>query len=239
MEILDFNFKDNDRSRNIPVRIYYPDATSPVKTMIFNPGYQGQEEFTKPDFVYAHLEHTWLANYFVNKNYTFITIQHDTAGDSDGLETINLDDIQHYAREHLFKRGVLNISFVLDQLKTELPEVNLDNFIIGGHSNGGDIAKYFVNEYSDYCNDIILFDARRCFLRPQKPIKLLMFEADDTSTDTKVIPDPENIPNSARSMIDWLIVKPKNAVHASYMDPYITEDLKQKVYKYLDIFLDI
>ncbi len=59
--------------------------------------------------------------------------------------------------------------------------------ILGGHSNGGDIAKYFAGLYPKMVRSLVLFDARRAKLRPQLPLSVLMFEADDTTTDIGVI----------------------------------------------------
>ena len=43
--------------------------------------------------------------------------------------------------------------------------------------------------------------------------------------------------NHKRKNIDWTIIKPKDAVHTSYMDDDITDKIKTRVYKALDYFL--
>ncbi len=64
-----------------------------------------------------------------------------------------------------------------------------------------------------------------------------MFEAGDSSTDIGVIPDEGAKENPKRMDLEWVIIKPKEAVHISYCGDLISEELKVKVYKGLDFFL--
>ncbi len=167
-----------------------------------------------------------------------MTIQHDVFGDVDGLETVDPNAVQDEARRHLYIRGEANILFAIAQLKQQNLPLNLDKFIFGGHSNGGDIVKYFVNQHPALVRSLILFDARRARLKPKAPLPVLMFEADDTTTDIGVIPDPVEENNSIRSNLDLTIIKPSGALHESYMDDYITGELKNRVFSALDWFLE-
>lgn len=171
------------------------------------------------------------------KGYAFITIQHDILGDNDGLESIDSNTVQHESRKHLYIRAVENILFVIEELKKQELSLDLNRFIVSGHSNGGDISKYFANLYSNRVSKMILFEARRCRFKITSFIELLMFEADDTSTDLEVMPIQNKGNNSKRSNIDWTIMKPKTSVHTSYMDDYITDEIKARIYKALDYFL--
>lgn len=166
-----------------------------------------------------------------------MSIQHDVFGDVDGLEKVDPNAIQDEARRHLYIRGEANILFALAQLEQRNLPLRLDNLILSGHSNGGDIAKYFANQHPELVNCVILFDARRARLRPISPLPVLMFEADDTTTDAVVIPDPVQENNALRANLDLTVIKPMGALHASYIDGEITEPLKKKVYAALDWFL--
>lgn len=237
MKIIDFDFLDQQRSRKVPVRIYIPEKIDhSVSAIIFNPGYQNQKDLINPDVKLANQNYTYLAEYFTKKGFAFISIQHEISGDKDGLEIIDPSIPQNEAREHLYKRGVRNILFVLDKIKEQNLPIQLEKFIISGHSNGGDISKYFANLYPDLVTHIIVLDGRRCRFNPKKFIKLLMFEADDTYTDLKVLPEP-NRDNNTRSYIDWTIIKPSGSFHSSYKDQNITKNLKNRVIRAIDWFL--
>ncbi|PPE03432.1 hypothetical protein [Holospora curviuscula] len=236
MKTLHFDFYDESRKRQVPVSVYLPEnASNPLPTIVFGPGYQGQEDLQKEELVYKR--YTYLAEYFTAKGYAFVSIQHDVFGDVDGLEKVDPNTIQDEARRHLYIRGEANILFTLAQLEQQNLPLRLDNLILSGHSNGGDIAKYFVNQHPELVRSLILFDARRARLRPVSPLSVLMFEADDTTTDAGVIAEPFQENNAIRANLDLTVIKPSGALHASYIDGEITEPLKKKIFTALDWFL--
>ena len=236
MKTLYFNFYDKARKRQVPVAAYLPENfETQLPSVIFGPGYQGQDDLQKKELSYKR--YAYLAEYFTAKGYAFITIQHDILGDNDGLETVDSQAIQDEARRHLYIRGGENILFAIEELKRQNLPLQLDKFILAGHSNGGDIAKYFVNNNPSLTRALILFDARRARLRPQALLPVLMFEANDTATDTGVIADPMQENNSMRSNLDLIIIKPSEALHVSYVDDYITDELKKRVFAGLNWFL--
>lgn len=236
MKTLHFDFYDESRKRQVPVSVYLPEKEgNNLPTIVFGPGYQGQEDIQKEELVYK--KYTYLAEYFTAKGYAFVSIQHDVFGDVDGLEKVDPNAIQDEARRHLYIRGEANILFALAQLAHQKLPLRLDKLILSGHSNGGDIAKYFANQHPDLVRCVILFDARRARLRSASPLCVLMFEADDTTTDVGVIAEPVQENNSMRANLDLTVIKPSGALHASYIDGEITEPLKNKVYAALDWFL--
>lgn len=236
MKTLHFDFYDESRKRQVPVSVYLPEKEgNNLPTIVFGPGYQGQEDIQKEELVYK--KYTYLAEYFTEKGYAFVSIQHDVFGDVDGLEKVDPNTIQNEARRHLYIRGEANILFALAHLEQQNLPLRLDNLILSGHSNGGDIAKYFANQHPDLVRCVILFDARRARLRPVSPLPVLMFEADDTTTDVGVIAEPVQENNAMRANLDLTVIKPMGALHASYIDGEITEPLKKKVYAALDWFL--
>ena len=236
MKTLHFDFYDESRKRQVPVSVYLPEnASNPLPTIVFGPGYQGQEDLQKEELVYKR--YTYLAEYSTAKGYAFVSIQHDVFGDVDGLEKVDPNTIQDEARRHLYIRGEANILFTLAQLEQQNLPLRLDNLILSGHSNGGDIAKYFANQHPDLVHCVILFDARRARLRSASPLSVLMFEADDTTTDVGVIAEPVQDNNTMRANLDLTVIKPSGALHASYIDGEITEPLKKKIFTTLDWFL--
>ena len=127
---------------------------------------------------------------------------------------------------------------MINELKKQFLEFNFNKFIIAGHSNGGDIAKFFANNHETNISHVICFDGRRCPIAPYTKQKLLMFEAWDTSTDIGVIPDEgtENAPK--RKDLERIIIKPKGAKHMDYQGEYINDNLKQNVFKTIEFFLN-
>ncbi len=238
----EFDFFDSTRNRKVPVIVYLPkNITDNIQTIIYNPGYGGgQEAFAEYDNgirTWPYKNNTYLARFFTEKSYAFISIQHDIIGDEDGLETLDPKAIQAIARRHLWERGVENVLFAITELKKQNLGLNLEKFILGGHSNGGDISKYFANLYADKVSHLIICDGRRCPISPDANLKMLMFEANDTSTDAGVIPDEGTQENPKRINLEWVIVKPKNALHQSYDDDGQEVDVKQQVCRTIEWFL--
>jgi len=239
MKILEQDLFDKARNRHVPILIYTPaDPKESLPVVIFNPGYQEQKDLMKSDNILAYRKWEYLAEYFVKLGYVFIAIQHDILGDTDSIENIDPKLSQVEARKHLWIRGEQSILFVINELKQQFPEFNFDNYIISGHSNGGDIAKFFTNNHEESISSVIVFDGRRCHVNAGSKQKLLMFEATDTSTDIGVIPSEGTQDKPNRMELEWVIIKPKDAFHTSYRGDLITEELKQKVYKGIDYFLD-
>ncbi|MBU6141026.1 MAG: hypothetical protein KGP29_05700 [Proteobacteria bacterium] len=241
MQTKEFDFFDAARNRPVPVIVYFPNnSPNNTPTVIYNHGYTDPEQFTKIDEgtqKLPHKNHTYLAKFFTKKGYAFICTQHDLRSDVDGLGTIDPKSATVVTRKHLWERGVLNLLFVIEELKKQNLDLNLDRFIIGGHSNGGDIAKYFANHNPHLISHLIICDGRRCPISPCVNLRILMFEANDTSTDIGVIPDQGTEENLKRMNLEWVVVKPLNALHVGYSDDG-PKELHDKVTKTIDWFLE-
>jgi hypothetical protein len=84
----------------------------------------------------------------------------------------------------------------------------------------------------------IIFDGRRCPIKPGAKQKLLIFEATDTSIEIGVTPDEGTQDNPKRINLEWVIIKPQDAFHNSYRGDMITDKLKTKIFKAIDFFLN-
>ncbi|QED23170.1 alpha/beta hydrolase [Candidatus Deianiraea vastatrix] len=219
-----FHFFDTSRNRKIPVIVYFSNNQS-NKVVIYNPGYGGGPENMKKaeagERKWPMEQAEYLAKFFVAKGYNFISIQHDLPGDTGGLETLDPNAVQAIVRKPLWIRAEQNLLFVIDELKKKFPALNFDKFIIGGHSNGGDIAKFFANNHEEMIDFVISLDGRRCPIKSNANLKILMFEASDTSTDDGVIPKEGTQENPLRQNLEWIVIKPKTAVHESYCDNHV------------------
>ena len=238
MKAIELNLFDQARARSIPVLLYTLDQrTGVLPVVIFNPGYQEQKDLANPQNILAYKKWAYLAEYFVSKGHAFIAIQHDNFGDTDGIESIDPKLPQAEARKHLWLRGEQNILFVINQLSKQFPNFNFNQFIIAGHSNGADMAKFFANNHESEITHVISFDGRRCPIAPATKQKLLMFEAIDTATDAGILPEEGTKDNPKRMNLEWMIIKPKGAFHTSYRGDLITTELKTKVFKAIEFFL--
>lgn len=231
--------------RTFPVMVYLPDNYDPkqkLKTVVFGNGFQEQERFQRGLDFYCK-NYTYLAKFFTDKGYAFVSLQFEILGDSDTLEGFDLTrQTQVQARTHLWVKDEKIILFVLEELKKSDFNLDLDKFIIGGHSNGGDVAKYFTNHYPERVTHAIILDGRRCPIADNLKAKFLMFEAEDTSTDIGVLPSEGSPEHHRRENVEWVIVKPRGAVHRSYTDKIDNElynpEVKQKIYSAIEWFLE-
>jgi hypothetical protein len=234
----EFVLHDAKNSRDIPVLIYLPDRIEEkLSVVLFAPGYQKQADLIKERTKFAYKQYEYLANYFTSKNYVFVSMQHDLPNDRDGIEFIDQNLPQNIARTALWHRCNESLLFVIEHLKENFPLWDYSKFMMVGHSNGADIAKYFSNRCPELVSHLILLDGRRCPLKANLPLKTLMFEADDTMPDHGMIPEVGSEENQNRQGMEWIIVKPKNAKHNAYNGAIIDDELKNKIIKTIDWFL--
>lgn len=211
-------------SRIIPVMIYLPDGfelLSKIKTVIFGNGFQSQQKFIEKKDYYCK-QYTYLADFFTKKNYAFISIQYEVLGDQDCLPDQSkgkkIDQIKE--RTPLWIKDEKIILEVIEQFKKSELKLDFSKFIIAGHSNGADVAKFFANRHSSMISHVISMDGRRCPISPFVELKLLSLEANDTCSDEDIIPgklgyDPWP---GEREKIEYFIFKPKEALHRSYCE---------------------
>jgi len=169
-------FYDSSRNREIPTAIYRRADTAIKKLAIINPGYGG----TKDDYMY-------IAAKLAKKGYLVVTIQHDLPGD-DALPTTG--DL-YKIRKPIWARGVKSILFVTEQLKRRYADIDFDDIVLIGHSNGGDMAMLMANEYPLFARRVISLDNRRMpFPRAHRP-KILSLRSSDQVADPGVLPSAE------------------------------------------------
>jgi predicted peptidase len=248
MQTQEITLHDQSTNRKFPVMIYLPDnfdKKNKLKTVIFGNGFQEQERFKNGLDFYCK-NYTYLAKFFTKKGYAFISLQFEIPGDSDSLENLDLSNqTQAEARKHLWVKDEKIIFFVLEELKKLNLNLDLNKFIISGHSNGADVAKYFTNNHPEMISYAIIFDGRRCTIKQRIKAKFLIFEALDTAPDIGIFPDEGTVDNPKRENIEWVVVKPKNAFHRSYTDKIDNKneelynpELKQKIYNTIEWFLN-
>ena len=87
---MQINLLDKKRGRKIPVCIYLPNKKRRhLPVVIFNAGYQSQEELAKSNMKLRCTDYKYLANFFNSKGFAFVSIQHEILGDNDGIEIVD------------------------------------------------------------------------------------------------------------------------------------------------------
>src|SRR3954464_13565454 len=82
-------------------------------------------------------EYSFLANVFAARGYMAVSIQHDLPTDAPMVTEVG----ELYAgRLPQYPRGIANIRFAVDQMKTVEPNADYDRLTMVGHSNGGDMS---------------------------------------------------------------------------------------------------
>jgi pimeloyl-ACP methyl ester carboxylesterase len=85
-------------------------------------------------------EYSFLANVFAARGYLSISIQHDLPTDPPMVTKVGE---LYVGRQPQYLRGVANIRFAVEQMKTVQPNADYDHLTLVGHSAGADISMYF------------------------------------------------------------------------------------------------
>lgn len=211
---------DKTRQRSIPVEIYTPahqqsrDVQEPQNSpfVLINHGYGVK-----------NTEYSFLANALVNEGFFVVSIQHDLDTD---LPLPRVGDL-FQKRKPFWERGVLNILFTISEIKKIYLYFNFGKVILMGHSNGGDMAMMFTEQYSEFVEKVISLDSLRYPFPFKKGVPILSLRANDTMADEGVL--PESIPTT-------MIVPLKEAKHIHFSDRG-GKELKQKISDIVLIFI--
>lgn len=132
-------------------------------------------------------EYSFLANVFAARGYMAVRIQHDLSTD-EPLVT-KLGEL-YVGRLPVYRRGVANIMFAIEQLKRIQPHSDYDHLTMVGHSNGGDISMYFAKVHPDQVKKVVTLDNLRVPFMTDGKFKILSFRSRDPvfKADPGVVP---------------------------------------------------
>ncbi|MCU0438777.1 MAG: alpha/beta hydrolase [Raineya sp.] len=166
-------FYDSVRGRKIPVEIYTkPDKKYNNQLVIINNGYGS-----------SNTEYSYIAKKLINLGYIVACIQHEQPED----EAIPNPEY----RRPVWERGVKNVEWVVNSIKKTYKNIDTNDLILIGHSNGGDITMLFSTLYPQRVAKAITLDHRRMIVpRVSKPA-ILSLRADEFEADKGVLPSPE------------------------------------------------
>jgi hypothetical protein len=135
-------------------------------------------------------EYSFVANVFAARGYLAISPQHDLPTDPPMVTKVGE---LYVGRLPQIERGVANIRFAIDQMKTVQPNANYDRLTMVGHSMGGDITMYYAKQYPDQIKKVVTLDNLRVPFLTEGKFKILSFRSKDPAfkTDPGVIPTDE------------------------------------------------
>ena len=91
-------------------------------------------------------EYSFLANALCRFCYIAISIQHDLPTDPPMVTKVGE---LYVGRQPQYLRGVANIKFAVEEMKTVQPNADYDHLTMVGHSAGADISMYFAKLHPD------------------------------------------------------------------------------------------
>jgi dienelactone hydrolase len=164
---------DSVRNRKIPIEIYKkPQQKYNNQLVVINNGYGS-----------SNTEYSYIAKKLINLGYIVVCIQHEQP------EDIPIPNPEF--RRPVWESGVKNIECVVSSIKKIYKNIDTNDLILIGHSNGGDITMLFSTLYPQRVNKAITLDHRRMMVpRVSKPA-ILSLRADEFEADKGVLPTPE------------------------------------------------
>ncbi|MBW7964888.1 hypothetical protein HYH07_21300 [Bradyrhizobium sp. BR 10261] len=171
-------------------------------------------------------DYSWLANYFAARGSLSLCIQHDLPPLATKVGEL------YVGRLAQLQRGVINIKFVIEEMKKVQPNADYDHLTVVGRSTGGDISMYFARQYPDRVTKVVTLDNLRVPFVSSGRLKLLSFRAKDPQfkTDPGVMPDAETLENAGITIV------PTGAQHTDF-DDRSPDQAKERIEATLDRFL--
>jgi dienelactone hydrolase len=174
-------FFDSIRNRAIPVALYYDVVPehhyNKQKLIIFNTGYGA-----------VCTAYDGIAHRLAEKGYAVLVIQHDLPADKPMPKQGDI----YTVRKPYWDAGVQNILYVAKKFKKHSVEVNYDDVILMGHSNGGDIAMLMARDHPEFAETIITLDNRRVAIPLTGKAKIFSIRSNDQPADRGVLPSAQD-----------------------------------------------
>jgi pimeloyl-ACP methyl ester carboxylesterase len=135
-------------------------------------------------------EYSFLANVFAARGYLSISIQHDLPTDPPMVTKVGE---LYVGRQPQYLRGVANIRFAVEQMKTVQPNADYDHLTLVGHSAGADISMYFAKLHPELVKKVVALDNLRVPFVTSGKFKILSFRSKDPQfkADSGVVPREE------------------------------------------------
>lgn len=179
-----FTLHDAARGRDVPVAAYLPtepcSAARPCRLALISPGYGGGPR--------SHEAYAFLADVLTRQRYITVAVQHELPGDEPIATTGG--DLRTLRRPN-WQRGAATLRFVQRALAARWPHVDVQQPLLAGHSNGGDISVQAVAEDPAFAAVLVTLDHRRNPLPRSRVPRVLSLRAGEFPADPGVLPDAD------------------------------------------------
>lgn len=176
----------------------------------------------------AYLAYAYLAEVLVSHGWVMVSLQHELPGDSLLPTAGNLQVL----RRPFWQRGADNIHYAIGWLKQHYPHWQWRRLALLGHSNGGDMAALYPQQYPGMVHTLITLDNRRMALpRSRKLPRVYSLRSADLPADEGVLPDERE-----KRKYHITVVKLETVNHND-MDDDAREDQRQLITRYILQFI--
>jgi predicted peptidase len=174
-------------------------------------------------------DYSFINNIFAARGYMVISIQHDLPSDP---PMVTKAGELFVGRLQQIQRGVANIKFAVEEMRSVQPNADYDHLTVVGHSMGGDITMYFAKQYPEEVKKIVTLDNLRVPFVTSGKFKILSFRSHDPQFKT----DPGVVPNEDVCEKEGITVV-KTEFHHNDMRDTGSEQAKSSIENMLDKFL--
>ena len=134
-----------------------------------------------------YTDYSFITKALSASGYTVVSIQHDLPHDA----PLARDGDLYSLRMPVWIRGVENTQFVRRVLAREHPNLDFDNLLLIGHSNGGDLSLVFAQKYPALTSAVVTLDHRRVPIPLNEGKRILSVRSSDVEPVPGVVPSPE------------------------------------------------
>lgn len=196
--------KDSERQRNIPIQVSFPKDAS-----LCTAESQCSVAFLSSGYGVAYDNYSFISDTLNDAGYLVVAIQHELPGDPALAVTGHL----FTERSENWKRGAKSLQFIRSQLQPEFSEFNFNKLTLVGHSNGGDIASWLINEGVDFVETLITLDHRRVPLPRAGVASVFSIRGSDFPADNGVLYTEQE-----KMLLNACIVQIANSKHNDMTD---------------------
>lgn len=175
---------DESRDRHIPIEISHPTSKKQCSEAQKCP-----VALLSAGYGVSHTKYTFLSKQLNQLGYMVVAIGHELVSDP----PLSVSGDLYETRSDNWSRGAKTLDFIKHNLEPAYPNYNFNNLLLIGHSNGGDISSWLVNEGKRYIETIITLDHRRVPLPRDKNINVLSIRGSDYPADKGVLPSQREI----------------------------------------------
>lgn len=195
---------DPERQREIPIQVSFP-----LDVSVCNAAHQCPVAFLSSGYGVAYDKYSFISDTLNKAGYLVVAIQHELPDDPALAVTGHL----FTERSENWKRGAETLKFVRSQLQSEFSGFDFNKLTLVGHSNGGDISSWLLNEGVDYVETLITLDHRRVPLpRAGSPFILSIRGTDYPADEGVLYTDQE------KTTFNACIVEIENSKHNDMTD---------------------